>query len=156
MKRQGVPLRNGEVLIKRHTLEVDMAHSPWHDRGYCSFSHVRHHGLWGWIRCRLLPQYHLIKTDAVRVRRMIYFLSQPVPRDYPRLNLKKGAPMCKVLADSLNELMCWGNRHGLTRIHISRNGKPHYDLWGSSLVLCPHFEEMKRHRNIYRTNFMKT
>jgi hypothetical protein len=86
---------------------------------------------------------------------MVYFLSQPVPRDCPRLNLKKGAPMCKVLADSLDELIRWGERHGLRRIHISRNGKPHYDLWGPGLVLCPHSNEMKRHRDMYRTILMK-
>jgi hypothetical protein len=103
----------------------------------------------------------LISTDryfcgkGVGERQVLYFLLQSVPRDYPRLNLRKGAPMCKVLADSPDELMRWGKRHGLRRIHISRNGKLHYDLWGSGLVLCPCLNEMKRHRDMYRTNFIK-
>jgi hypothetical protein len=86
---------------------------------------------------------------------MLYFLSQLVPRDYPELNLKKSAPMCKVLADSLEELRNWGERNGLRRVHSSRNGKPHYDLWGRGLALCPHVAVMKRHRGIYRVNFLK-
>ncbi len=87
---------------------------------------------------------------------MLYFLSHSAPTDYPRLRVKKGSPMCKVLADSLEELIKWGMRHGLRTIHISRNGKPHYDLWGSRLVLCPKPAEMKRHRQIYRVNFRES
>jgi hypothetical protein len=86
---------------------------------------------------------------------MVYFLSQTAPRDYPKLDLKKGAPICKVLADSLDELLRWGRRQGLRPVHVSRSGKPHYDLWGSRLVLCPDVEEMKRHRGIYRATLKK-
>ncbi|MBW2056980.1 MAG: hypothetical protein JRJ26_05730 [Deltaproteobacteria bacterium] len=83
---------------------------------------------------------------------MIYFLHQPAPRDYPEFKLPKGSPMCKVLADSVEELIRWGRSHGVRTIHISRSGKPHYDLWGPRLALCPHMEEMRRHRAVYRTS----
>ena len=63
--------------------------------------------------------------------------------------------MCKVVADSLDELMNWGRRHGLRRIHLSRNGKPHFDLWGPYLTLCPDRGEMSRHRSLYRARVLK-
>ena len=86
---------------------------------------------------------------------MIYFLSHPAAKDYPRLNLKRGAPLCKVLADSLDELIGWGRRHGLQRIHLSRSGKPHFDLWGPYLELCPDAAELRRHRRLYRTHVIR-
>jgi len=63
--------------------------------------------------------------------------------------------MCKVVADSLDELMAWGRLHGLRRVHLSRNGKPHYDLWGSYLRLCPDRAEMRRYRSLYRARILK-
>jgi hypothetical protein len=86
---------------------------------------------------------------------MIYFLAHRAPTDYARLKLRKGTPMCKVVADSLDELMNWGRRHGLGRIHLSRNGRPHYDLWGPYLMLCPDRSEMRRYRRLYRTRVLK-
>jgi hypothetical protein len=86
---------------------------------------------------------------------MLYFLSHLAPKDYPRLKVKKGSSMCKVFADSPEELFGWGGKHGLRTPHVSRNGKPHYDLWGPRLVLCPESNEMRRHREIYRIKFRK-
>ncbi len=105
--------------------------------------------------CMILQSHDRVRTDVMGIEGMLYFLPQFAPRDYPRLNLKRGAPMCKVLADSFDELAAWGRRHGLGRIHISRRGKPHYDLWGPHLVLCPDHREMRRQRSIYHANFLK-
>jgi hypothetical protein len=98
---------------------------------------------------------HCFYRSGGKSRGVLYFLHQLVPKDYPRLNLKKGAAMCKVLADSTEELIRWGNRNGLRRIHFSRSGKPHYDLWGPWLGLCPSGEEMRRQRDLYRTNLIR-
>jgi hypothetical protein len=62
--------------------------------------------------------------------------------------------MCKVMADSLDELIRWGKRNGLRRIHFSRNGKPHFDLWGPLLAMRPHPSEMRYHWRLYRSQFI--
>ena len=100
-------------------------------------------------------QNDFVSGNVLRLWLMLYFLFQPAPRDYPHLKLKRGSPMCKVLADTFDELIGWGRRYGLRHIHISRSGRPHYDLWGRLLVLCPHFNEMKRHRYLYRMRLLK-
>ena len=85
---------------------------------------------------------------------MVYFLSHRAHRDYPWLNLKKGQQICKVVADSLNDLLEWGKKFGLTRPHISRSGIPHFDLWGSRLALLEMRGLKGDHKRLYRRRFL--
>jgi hypothetical protein len=86
---------------------------------------------------------------------MVYFLSHRAHRDYPWLNLKKGQQICKVVADSLNDLLEWGKKFGLTRPHISRSGIPHFDLWGNRLALLEMRGLKGDHKRLYRRRYLK-
>ena len=86
---------------------------------------------------------------------MVYFLSHRAHKDYPRLQLKKGQKICKVVADSLGDLLEWGKRFGLTRPHISRSGIPHFDLWGSRLGLIKMQGIKGDHKILYRRRFLR-
>jgi hypothetical protein len=86
---------------------------------------------------------------------MVYFLPHKAHRDYPWLNLKKGQQICKVVADSLNDLLEWGKKFGLTRPHISRSGIPHFDLWGSRLALLEMRGLEGDHKRLYRRRFLR-
>jgi hypothetical protein len=86
---------------------------------------------------------------------MVYFLSHRAHRDYPWLNLRKGQQIYKVVADSLSDLLEWGKRFGLTRPHISRSGIPHFDLWGSRLVLLKMQGIGGDHKTLYRRRFLR-
>ncbi len=86
---------------------------------------------------------------------MVYFLPHRAHRDYPWLNVKKGQQIYKVVADSLGDLLEWGETFGLTRPHISRSGTPHFDLWGSRLALLKTHEIEGDHRKLYRRRFLR-
>jgi hypothetical protein len=86
---------------------------------------------------------------------MVYFLSHRAHRDYPWLNLKKGQQICKVVADSLGDLLKWGKRFGLTRPHISRSGIPHFDLWGNRLAFLQMQGIKGGDRRLYRRRFLR-
>jgi hypothetical protein len=86
---------------------------------------------------------------------MVYFLPHKAHRDYPWLKLKKGQQICKVVADSLNDLLEWGKKFGLTRPHISRSGIPHFDLWGSRLALLEMRGLEGDHKRLYRRRFLR-
>ena len=87
---------------------------------------------------------------------MVYFLSHRAHRDYPCFNLKKGQHICKVVADSLSDLLDWGERFGLTRPHMSRSGVPHFDLWGSRLALLKAHGVKGDHKRLYRKRVLRT
>ncbi|MFB0508138.1 MAG: hypothetical protein ACETWT_15530 [Thermodesulfobacteriota bacterium] len=81
---------------------------------------------------------------------MVYFLPHRAHKDYPWLRVKKGQEIYKVVADSLGDLLDWGRKFGLTRPHMSRSGIPHYDLWGSRLVLLKMQGVRGDHKRLYR------
>ncbi|UCD71067.1 MAG: hypothetical protein JSW70_08705 [Syntrophobacterales bacterium] len=86
---------------------------------------------------------------------MVYFLSHRAHRDYPWLNVKKGQQICKVLADSLSDLLEWGKKFGLTRPHMSRSGIPHFDLWGNRLVLLEMQGIKVNHKRLYHRRVLR-
>lgn len=59
-------------------------------------------------------------------------------KDVPRLGIERGDPLCHVYsADSLDELLAWGRRHGLRPEWIDRmSALPHFDLFGEYLAHC--------------------
>jgi len=86
---------------------------------------------------------------------MVYFLSHRAHKDYPWLQVKKGQQICKVVADSLSDLLDWGRKFGLTRPHMSRSGIPHFDLWGSRLALLDMQGAKGDHKRLYRSRFLR-
>jgi hypothetical protein len=86
---------------------------------------------------------------------MVYFLTHRAHRDYPCINVKKGQHICKVIGDSLSDLLEWGEKFGLTRPHMSRSGIPHFDLWGSRLTLLMAQGSNGDHKRLYRKRFLR-
>ncbi|MDX1396011.1 MAG: DUF4031 domain-containing protein [Gemmatimonadota bacterium] len=68
---------------------------------------------------------------------MIKFHYHRAQRDLPRLDVFEGDRMCHVYSDeSLDELIRWGNEHGLRPEWIHHSSLPHFDAFGERLRIC--------------------
>lgn len=69
---------------------------------------------------------------------MIKFHYHRARRSVPRLDIQPGDRLCHAYSDrSLEELLEWGDRHGLEPEWVDRrNALPHFDLHGEWLELA--------------------
>lgn len=69
---------------------------------------------------------------------MIRFHYHTAQKAVPRLDIRKGDPLCHVYSDrSLEELVAWGRAHGLRPEWIHRHSSmPHFDAFGPHLEAC--------------------
>jgi hypothetical protein len=68
---------------------------------------------------------------------MIKFHYHSAPRDIPRIDVRKGDPMCHVYSDaSLEELLAWGRARGLGPARVHHTALPHFDAFGAYLEGC--------------------
>ncbi|MBW1972565.1 MAG: hypothetical protein JRI44_06990 [Deltaproteobacteria bacterium] len=84
---------------------------------------------------------------------MIYFIKHTAYQDNKNLGIKKGDKIIKVFADSLEELLKWGIKYGLRRVHFSRSGVPHFDLWGSYIEKCKIGSIGPEGKKLYKEHF---
>ena len=68
---------------------------------------------------------------------MIKFHYHRALADVPRIGVVKGDRLCHVYSDtSLDELLAWGDGHGLRPESVHGRTLPHFDAFGEYLELC--------------------